>query len=46
MKISQMFFNCWEFKTDNKIDSDSLRLSTKNSIFTEIAEESLKKVLA
>jgi hypothetical protein len=38
-----MLFNSWEFKIDNQADNVALRLATHNMIFTEIAEQKLRK---
>ena len=40
-----MLFNCWEFKIDNQIDSDSCRNARKTQIFTEIAEDVLRQII-
>ena len=37
--------DCWEYKTDNRIDSDNLRLATRNMIFTELKELKLRKTI-
>ena len=42
---SAIFFNSWNFKTDNKIDFISLRDGIYNRIFTEFEEEKLKKII-
>ena len=41
-----MFFDCWEYKTNNEVDSNNLRIATRNMIFTEIREEALKKTIS
>jgi hypothetical protein len=40
-----MFFNAWEFKTDNIIDYNSQRMAIQNMIFTEITEQGLKEII-
>lgn len=41
LPVSELFFNGWEFKTNNRIDMKNLRLQTLNLIFTEIKEQKL-----
>lgn len=43
LKVSQMLFNAWEFKIDNRIDQVSLQGATKLMIFTELAEQEIIK---
>lgn len=44
-KYTAMFFNSWEFKTNNLKDSCSLRLATANMITTEFKDEKVKEKL-
>ena len=43
MVISQMVFNAWEFRVDNKFDKKSLQETVHNMIFTQISEDQLIK---
>lgn len=45
MKTAQAFFNGWEFRSDNHVDSESLRQAIQNRIFTQISEEKLLKII-
>ena len=45
MKVSQAFFNGWEFKTNNHVDYVSLKSAILTRIFTEISEEKLLKII-
>ena len=45
MKVSQAFFNGWEFKTNNHVDYESLRSAVLTRIQTMSAEEKLFKII-
>ena len=44
LKVSQMLFNAWEFRIDNRVDQIALQDSSKLLITTEIYEQKILKI--